>query len=244
MVRVRTESRNGRSDRVGGGDRMTTVATVDVPAGAFVLGEALASVDDYRAELDRFVRAGERFVLYAWVDCDDHSRLESVLRDHPRIHVVERYDGHDGRVLYELRVGPTVALLSMLDSRDFVVANAEGRPEGWTFELLANDPEELAAFRSACEERGVPIDVRRLRQSKQVSANGSGLTERQREMLRLAHEGGHFEVPRETTITELSEEMDVTPQAASKLLRRGLAVLVEEAVAGTGENSSGVTDDP
>jgi predicted DNA binding protein len=47
------------------------------------------------------------------------------------------------------------------------------------------------------------------------------LTARQRETLRLAHERGYFEIPREVTLDDLADELGVSNQAVSERLRRG-----------------------
>lgn len=208
---------------------MTWIASVAVPAEAFVLGRVLDDVGDYRAKLRRSVREGDGVVVHLGVNAADHGLVESGLGNRERVDDVTRYDVSEGRALYELRLDRS-DLLRMLDERDFVLAGVEGTPEGWEFELLTNDREELVAFRTACEERGVPVEFRRLQRSELISGERSGPTEKQREMLRLAHGRGYFEVPREVTLTELAEEMDVTPQAASQLLRRGLAAVVGESI--------------
>lgn len=41
-----------------------------------------------------------------------------------------------------------------------------------------------------------------------------------------AAKNGHFTIPRETTITDLADEFDVSHQAFSELLRRGMENLV------------------
>nr|WP_256487766.1 MULTISPECIES: helix-turn-helix domain-containing protein [unclassified Haladaptatus] len=48
------------------------------------------------------------------------------------------------------------------------------------------------------------------------------MTDEQREALATAFASGYFRVPRETSLSELAETLDISPQAASGRLRRGL----------------------
>jgi hypothetical protein len=56
----------------------------------------------------------------------------------------------------------------------------------------------------------------------------SGLTDRQREALRVALETGYFSVPRETSLEDLAKRLDVSDTAASQRLRRGVENLIAD----------------
>ncbi|WP_251342981.1 helix-turn-helix domain-containing protein [Haloplanus halophilus] len=107
------------------------------------------------------------------------------------------------------------------------MTEASGTPDGWEFELLASETEDLREFQSACTESGVSITVRTIRRSDVPAETRDGLTDPQREILRLAHDAGYFGVPRETTVSELAAELDVSPQAASKRIRRAVEAVVD-----------------
>lgn len=209
---------------------MPVVAVVDIPSRAFVLGEVLQEVGEYHTELTQFVPTSDKLVPFLWIEHEDDERLESILRNHPLIEEVIRYDERAGRTLYELEWADTGdAFLSAFMERDILVADATGTPERWEFELLASTHGELAVFQTVCTENEIPIEVRRV--ANPESDDGRAyVTGKQYEMLRLAYDRGYFEVPREVTVTELAEERGVSPQAASKLLRRGLDAVVGHVV--------------
>ncbi|MUV89266.1 hypothetical protein GJ629_04600 [Halapricum sp. CBA1109] len=46
-------------------------------------------------------------------------------------------------------------------------------------------------------------------------------------MLQLAVRRGYFTIPREVTLSELAAELDLSSQAASERLRRGIRTLVQ-----------------
>jgi predicted DNA binding protein len=58
---------------------------------------------------------------------------------------------------------------------------------------------------SACETEGIKIDL-------------SGLTEKQQEAATLAVSQGYYEQPRETTVEQLADELDITKSAVSQRL--------------------------
>jgi predicted DNA binding protein len=54
------------------------------------------------------------------------------------------------------------------------------------------------------------------------------LTQRQRECLRVAHREGYFEVPRDCTLAELAERLDIDKSTASETIRRGTARIINQ----------------
>jgi hypothetical protein len=206
---------------------MATVATVEVPADEFSLGRALAAAGDYYATLAQFVPTENRFVPYLWLENGDPSEVTASLRSQPRITAVTTADDSSGPILYEIEwTGRPDGILSILLEVECDVVEAHGTPEGWVFELLGADHGELATFQSACNDRDVDVRIESVNRSAGTRDDRSGLTRKQREILRLAHSGGYFGVPREVTVTELAGALDISPQAASKRLRRGLETAV------------------
>lgn len=210
---------------------MPTVATVRVPADEFTLGQVLADVGDYYAELTQFVPTDGQFVPYVWVEHEDPARVEASLRTEPRVSRVTKFDERVGRALYEIRWDrPHDDFIWTLMEGEFLLSEGWGTPACWEFELLASDSDELAAFQADCRENGVPIEIRAVHPSGASSVGPHEITDRQRDILSLAHERGYFDQPRGVTVSELASELDISPHAASRLLRRGLANLVEQSL--------------
>jgi len=69
-----------------------------------------------------------------------------------------------------------------------------------------------------------------------MQATEDGLTRKQLQALRLAHENGYFSVPRESSLAEIGEELDVSTQSVSERLRRGLTVVLEREMCEEGED--------
>lgn len=88
--------------------------------------------------------------------------------------------------------------------------------------------EALADYRRHCEERDLAFRLVGLYHGAPVDGGSYGLTDRQREVLRTAFDAGYFDVPRGTSLEELAADLDVSDQALSALLRRGLANVLRE----------------
>jgi len=207
---------------------MPVVGEIELPADKFVLGHVLQEVGEYRAELAQFVPMRDQFVPYFWIEHGTPTEIAPTLREHAQVAAVTKYDERAGRTLYELEwTGPLDDFLSILMEQDVLVTAASGTPAVWEFNLLASNGEEIATFQETCRENEIPIEIRSMRQTTPTSGDRIDLTEKQRRILRIANERGYFEVPRQVTTTELAEELDISPQAASKLLRRALNATTE-----------------
>jgi predicted DNA binding protein len=111
----------------------------------------------------------------------------------------------------------------------FVAGRAGG--SAWTLRLQFPDRDAAGAFRDRCVAAGVDGSVDALYE-REVPPRAARfrLTEPQRRALATAARQGYFEVPRQTSLAGLAAELDVSSQAASERVRRGLDSLVEEAL--------------
>ena len=103
------------------------------------------------------------------------------------------------------------------------------------FDLLLNDREELSKAVDLLREFG-DVSVDRISQDfrREVFPSRaewqellSSIPERRRELLNRAVEQGYFEIPRQITLEELAEEMDITKTTASTHLRKAEQQLIE-----------------
>jgi len=89
--------------------------------------------------------------------------------------------------------------------------------------------------------------VIRLYDTNGETGSQSGLTQNQYETLVAAINHGYFEIPRDVSMQELSEQLDVSHQALSERLRRAYRSLVASELDVTPEEaeptpSSGLSD--
>ncbi len=143
------------------------------------------------------------------------------------------------RVRYGERFDGTAVYHAAVEHDGVFVAGQAGGT-AWTLRLQFPDRDAAAAFRDRCAaagvdgtveaayDRDVPPQAARLR-----------LTEPQRQALSVAARHGYFEVPRQTSLGGVAEKLDVSSQAASERLRRGLGSLVEEGLRSPDTGSAG-----
>lgn len=96
---------------------------------------------------------------------------------------------------------------------------------GVTFDVSGSQEgirEVIAGFREA----GTNVTLKGLHEYRSRGRPLESLTERQREVLRVAFEGGYYDVPRGTTTKELALELDVDGSTVSEHLQRAERNLV------------------
>jgi len=76
------------------------------------------------------------------------------------------------------------------------------------------------------ESNGIDIELRQVNEYASVLNTAAGLSDSQREALRVAFDAGYFEEPRDVTLGEVATQLDISQPAASGLLRRAIRRLV------------------
>ncbi|MFB9806373.1 helix-turn-helix domain-containing protein [Haladaptatus pallidirubidus] len=121
-------------------------------------------------------------------------------------------------------------IYEILTEQEATVLYAEGNRGGWLFRVRFPDHEATKQFSEACEEASISYEVRRIYPVSALPMERYDLTEEQREALVTAFESGYFRVPRGISLSELAETLDISPQAASGRLRRGLDRMLDSAL--------------
>lgn len=110
-----------------------------------------------------------------------------------------------------------------------VLIDATRDRSGWTMEMLFPDRDAFGSFRRACDEAELSVTVESIHSGHVDRTKADAdLTPAQREILSRAVEVGYFDIPRETTLRGLGNDVGVSGQAASERLRRGMETLVRE----------------
>ncbi|MEY7848312.1 helix-turn-helix domain-containing protein [Natrarchaeobius sp. A-rgal3] len=196
-----------------------------------ILRIASDAIDRIRLEEVYETESGDSKLLFCAFG-SEFDRFESALADDPTVReftgIEEALDRQlysvvlteqaTERLTYPVAAEYDVSVLEIVISAETVVrARVPSR-------------EALSAYRERCLEKGVGFQVRRLYREQNVEAGRYGLTDPQHEALRLALEAGYFDVPRETTLSELATDLEVSSQALSARLRRGQASVLERAL--------------
>lgn len=213
---------------------MSVVATVTVDTADFALGQALTAETGIRVRLERVVPVGETSIPYLRVTDDAVADIERALQAEADIDSFEIVDTPDGEALVRVEWDePVSGFLEALGAAGATILEGVGEAETWRFEVRVDDHERLTEFYRACAERDIGIELVSAYNPgvPREFAAGFGLTETQRETLRVALEDGYFDVPRRTNLVELADELDISDSAASQRLRRGIDTVLAAVLA-------------
>lgn len=193
-----------------------------------LLAEVFEAAEQRRVSLERFTATAQiPLQSVFWLFGADSPRHE-VAAD-PSITEVRTLSRSDEATLFRARHPrdlPIVEAYTAAVANDTVLLDAVGNVDGWWLKLWLPDREGVRRFREDCRDVGISIEVRSVyADDPRPSGERYGLTDCQWEILQLALQRGYFTIPRETSLAELAAELDISGQAASERLRRGMRTL-------------------
>ncbi|WP_340097897.1 helix-turn-helix domain-containing protein [Salinibaculum salinum] len=166
------------------------------------------------------------------LDSDDTAPFEASLEADRTVEratqVVDTDYGTQYDVTYAERYPGTEIYDAAVETGGIFISGTR-RPDHWEMAMRFPDRDSFGSFRHRMQS--ADLSVQSLYQQETISrAERYDISEAQREILLLASERDYFDVPREASLAELADELDVSSQAASERLRRGLDSLVERAL--------------
>jgi predicted DNA binding protein len=202
---------------------MSVIAEIQVE-GDFVLSELLTELPEVRIQFERIVPAGERTVPLIWIHTADPDPVEQALREHELISSITQLDRFEDRALYRIEwVEQPGDIFEEIRAQRADLLDAVGIGESWKFELRFPSHDTLSDFHARCRAAGLPLTVNRIyRPSETDSGVRYGLTDRQYDTLLRALEQGYFAIPREVSAEELATQFNISDQAVTERIRRGL----------------------
>ncbi|MFC5970838.1 helix-turn-helix domain-containing protein [Halomarina salina] len=197
----------------------------------FALSEALSQLPEAVVSSGAIAGAGAGVLPLLWIHAPDHDRVERTLRDDPTTTDVTRLTAHGEECLYRLSWGPTVGfVVKLLTSRQATILDVSANHDGWRLRTLYSSHRVLSDAVECCTRHDIDVDVLSIQPMTGDSSGQYGLTEPQYQSLKLAHERGYFEIPRDTDLGELAELQGISHQALSERLRRGTEKLMSQAL--------------
>ncbi|RDI71918.1 helix-turn-helix domain-containing protein [Halopelagius longus] len=212
---------------------MSTIASVELAAEEFALGRSLAEVPRAEFEVVRVVaHDGDSLVPYVRVTADSFEEFDDALDADPSVAEATLLDDFGDERLYRMEwVEDVLALTHVLVYAKGAVLEMYGTDEQWRVRLLLPDREALSDTAAYCRERDLTFEILNIHElSGSVSRGEFGLSQAQYEVLLTAAEQGYFDVPRDVTMADLADTLDVSQQAISERLRRGHANLVDNTI--------------
>ncbi len=211
---------------------MATEMEFTIPAAEFPLGTIFENAPGATVELERLVPEETRTIPYFWVRGAGTEEVEAAFEPHAGVTDIRAIDSVDDEYLMRAEwVRGYDGLLAALSETDLTVLSGVGTVDGWRFEVRGDTQDAIAEFREYYRQNGVPIEISAVHALHPTEGNSYGLTETQREALVLAYEHGYFDTPRESSLEEVAEELNITQQSLSSRLRRGHRRLIEATLA-------------
>lgn len=208
---------------------MSVLTAFVVPAESFLLGRTLERNPETRIEIERVAVEDEDVTPYFWAAGGDFERFEAALAEDPTVSDYLTLEDHDGERLYRVDWAQNSrSIVYAVSEAEATILQATGEGTEWSVELLFPDEESLSEFQGYAADNDLSFELEWLHDSAHPEAVGKyEVTEEQREALVTAYRMGYFEVPGEVSLGELSDELDISKNAASARLHRGYSNLVE-----------------
>ncbi|WP_276270774.1 helix-turn-helix domain-containing protein [Haloarcula litorea] len=211
---------------------MVTIVKGSVPAEEFALSRTLREFPGAEFEVERIVDSGSETVMpMLWVRDESPEEITPVLKDDPTVDKVDLVGNFDNESLYWMEwINKVQLVVQMLTNSEATILSAFGRGDAWQIRAMYPTRDLFSKTHRFVEDRDMQFDIEAIREMDGEPAGRYGLTVEQHEALVAAAKAGYYDVPRETSLEELAEEMDVSHQALSERLRRATEALVEDTI--------------
>lgn len=207
---------------------MAVIVELTVPADAFELGRILRVEGSTTITLETMVPLGGRPIPFVRIHDGIGDAFERSVRDHTAVTKMTLVNSHEEELLYALNWDPSDAsLFQKVNDLDGVLLSATGDSDTWSLELRFPTHEVLSEFQEYYIEENIQVSIKHIYNPTRPDAGPwFGLSPTQRETLMTAVEDGYYSLPRETSTKDLAEAFDVSDQAITERLRRGISALV------------------
>lgn len=204
---------------------------VEFEFGSPILQEALAELPEMTVEYEEIYHSGDDITVMFWAEGGDFTSFLDALEDDSTVTDPVLLTETETRRLYRVTYteeGAAVATFPEWGDLDISFLNARATHRGWEIRMRMPDRETVRRYREICEERGVWFRLQALYESTGTGTRAvTELTQTQREALITARELGYFDIPRSATLADVGDRFEISAQAASERIRRGVATLID-----------------
>lgn len=209
---------------------MSLVAEFSLRSENLVLASALDAAPNVTVELEQQMATGDGVPVFVfWAFGGDFEKLEDGLENDETIKCYTVIEELGKRNLYRTRLDcdNILAIYPVYQRLGASPMAATGSSDGWQRRVRFPDRDSLVEMRAFCADNDVDFRLHRLyTPGKSELEDEFGLSPEQRDALITAEQVGYFEVPRDVSLEDLGDELDISGQSASERLRRGVSKLV------------------
>jgi predicted DNA binding protein len=207
---------------------MSVVGDFTISTEAFVLDHALSAVPGVTIETDRLASHSPQEVFpFLWATNGEFDRFYQALDEDPSVTRVSVAEETENTMLYQLEwVDEFHDLIHQMVDHHAAILDATAHDGQWHLRLRFADEEMLSTFQTHFRETGREFQVDQRYHPTNSRQRTFGLTAEQREALVTAVNEGYFTIPRTASMTEVSEALNISANAASERIRRGCETLI------------------
>jgi len=209
---------------------------LDVIIATFLLGREAVALDQTLQEVPEAEIEAERIAAHSthwtmpciWIANADFDSVDMALADDPSVkNIVEKYK-FENEKYYQVEWSDKVEdRIDRFVDKEASILAASANSEGWRIQIRFANRDQFDDFRAFLEAQGYSFDLVDLTEPGAPRQSYGELTPVQRNALVTAMENGYYRVPREATARDLADELDMSHQAVSELLRRGTENLIQ-----------------
>lgn len=206
------------------------LATFRLEPEAVALADTLRELPHLEIEAERIAAHSTTWTMPClWATIPDFDTLDDALVTDSSVKTVVERTPFDDEIFYQVDWSDEVDdRINRYIDQEGSILKAEATADGWQIAIRFTTREQFDCFRNELHERGHSFELLTLIQEDEPRHKTGNLTPGQREALRAANHHGYFEVPRDISIRELADELEMSHQNLSKLLRRATGKLVED----------------
>jgi len=154
----------------------------------------------------------------------DPTEIETTIRRNPYVADLEAIVPPRGKILATLQVRECHACSILAHSECFLTEATATEHRGVEWRILAPRRRAAEDLVKTLRGRGLDIEVLSIK-----AARGRGaLTDRQNQVLGLAHKLGYFEFPKKVNLSDLARKVGVAKSTLSEILRTGEEKILHE----------------
>jgi hypothetical protein len=200
-----------------------TKLVVDLPPGTWI-GEVSSAHPDTVFRVLAALPADDRGVGLLEITSQEMRAVLTAIEEHAGVQDVELLQAGENEALVQFETSQPFLLVAVRNSMvplELPLKIVAGQAD---LELTAAQS-RLSELTTQLEELGMSYEVEYLRQSPTSSEL---LTTRQRDLLTKAVEHGYYDTPRECTLTELADHLDLAKSTLSERLHRIEGTVLKE----------------
>ncbi|WP_129116719.1 helix-turn-helix domain-containing protein [Halegenticoccus tardaugens] len=200
---------------------------VTAPIGVLLPRQADSVLAGIRADVKSAVPVDSHLFAIVWISGNNIATGVTAFQKDPHVDHVDLITETEGEAIYQVTWGPELpVLVECLQDANGVIISAILIDDSWSLSLRFPNRHAASQFYENYDASDTPLSIRRIR-SRELSHQDLGsdrrVTPKQHHVLTLALKSGYFEIPRRATLNDLASELDVSGQAVSECLRRGIA---------------------